>query len=63
MAAPIRAGTQSVPLLWNHLDITALANTPVEDLARLRQQVQRGLRQVGRRPAVTQGFLSYTSLS
>jgi hypothetical protein len=30
-----------VELLWNHLDTTALANTPVEDLARLRRRVHR----------------------
>lgn len=51
-----------VELLWNHLDTTALANTPVEDLVRLARRLHRGLRQLRARPAVTRGFLKHTHL-
>lgn len=48
--------------LWNHLDTTTLANTPVEDLPRLRQRVRTGVERVRRAPALTRGFLKYTGL-
>ena len=48
--------------LWNHLDTTALANTPVEELPRLRQRVHTGLQRVRRHPTLTRGFLKYTGL-
>jgi len=51
-----------VELLWNHLDTTTLANTPAEDLARLRQRVRTGLDRVRRVPALTHAFLKYTGL-
>ncbi len=51
-----------VELLWNHLDTTALANTPVEDLVRLARRLHRGLRQLRARPTVTRGFLKHTHL-
>ena len=51
-----------VEQLWAHLDATALANTPVEDLGRLRRRVRRGLEQLRRRPRVGKGFLQHTSL-
>ncbi len=47
---------------WDHLDDTALANTPADDLHRLRQSVRRGLRRVRRRPSIGRGFLRYTGL-
>lgn len=48
--------------LWNHLDTTVLANTPMEDLPRLRRRVHAGVQQVRRHPSVTRGFLKYTGL-
>lgn len=48
--------------LWNHLDTTTLANTPVEDLPRLRRRVRTGVERVRRAPALTRGFLKYTGL-
>jgi len=47
---------------WDHLDDTVLANTPADDLSRLRQRVHRGLRHVRRHPSVGRGFLRYTGL-
>jgi transposase len=47
---------------WDYLDDTVLANTPVEDLDRLRRRVHRGLARVRHRPAVGRGFLKYTGL-
>jgi len=47
---------------WDHLDDTVLANTPADDLSRLRQRVHRGLRHVRRHPAIGRGFLRYTGL-
>ena len=48
--------------LWDHLDDTVLANTPMEDLRRLSRRVHAGVRRVARRPAVGRGFLTYTGL-
>jgi transposase len=48
--------------LWNHLDTTILANTPAENLARLRRSVHAGMQRVRRVPALTRGFLKYTGL-
>lgn len=47
---------------WDHLDDTVLANTPADDLRRLRQRVHQGLRHVRRHPAIARGFLRYTGL-
>ena len=47
---------------WNHLDTTPLANTPVEELPRLRQRVHAGLQRVRRHPTLTPGFLNSTGL-
>jgi len=47
---------------WDHLDDTVLANTPVDDLTRLRRRVHLGLRHVRRRPSIGRGFLRYTGL-
>jgi putative transposase len=51
-----------VELLWNHLDTTALANTPVENLSRLRRRVHTGTERVRHQPALTRGFLKHTGL-
>ena len=51
-----------VEQLWAHLDATALANTPVEDLQRLDQRVRRGLRRVNRRPSLGRAFLTHSTL-
>lgn len=48
--------------LWDHLDDTALANPPVDDLGRLRRRVHTALDHVRRRPALGRGFLKYTGL-
>jgi len=48
--------------LWNHLDTTTLANTPVEEMPLLRQRVRAGVERVRRAPALTRGFLKYTGL-
>jgi transposase len=48
--------------LWNHLDATALANTPPEDLRRLRRQVHNGVQRIRRRPQIGRGFLRHTGL-
>jgi transposase len=48
--------------LWDHLDDTALANTPIHDLGRLRRRVHAGVERVRRRPTVGRGFLKYTGL-
>lgn len=48
--------------LWGHLDATALANTPADDLRRLRRQVRIGLQRVRRQPHVGRGFLKHTGL-
>lgn len=48
--------------LWNHLDTTALANTPAENLPQLRQRVHAGMQHVRRQPTLTRGFLKYTGL-
>jgi len=47
---------------WDHLDDTVLANTPADDLLRLRQRIRQGLLRVRRRPSIGRGFLRYTSL-
>ena len=51
-----------VELLWNHLDTTALANTPVENLSRLRRRVHTGTERVRHQSALTRSFLKYTGL-
>ncbi len=51
-----------VEQLWAHLDATTLANTPPDDLRRLRQSVRAGLVRVQRRPALGRGFLRHTGL-
>jgi hypothetical protein len=48
--------------LWNHLDTTTLANTPVDDLATLCRRVHAGVQHVGRKAVLTRGFLKYTGL-
>jgi transposase len=48
--------------LWNHLDTTALANTPAQDLRRLRQRLCAGVQRVRQNPSLTRGFLKYTGL-
>lgn len=48
--------------LWNHLDTTALANTPVENLPRLRQRIRAGVQRLRQNPSLTRGFLKYTGL-
>jgi len=51
-----------VEQLWAHLDATALANTPIEDLNRLGRRVRRGVRGVGRRSRLGRAFLAHTGL-
>ena len=51
-----------VEQLWAHLDATALANTPADDLHRLRRTVRNGLHRLRRRPGVSRGFLKHTGL-
>lgn len=48
--------------LWNHLDTTTLANTPVENLRCLRQRIRAGVERVRQSPSLTRGFLKYTGL-
>jgi putative transposase len=48
--------------LWDHLDDTALANTPIDDLSRLRRRVHAAVDHVRHRPALGRGFLKYTGL-
>ncbi len=48
--------------LWDYLDDTALANTPMENLGRLRRQLRSGLERLDRCPAVGRGLLRYTGL-
>lgn len=45
--------------LWNHLDATALANTPADDLRTLRRQLRTGLQRLRRRPPVGRAFLKH----
>ena len=51
-----------VEQLWAHLDATALANTPVEDLDRLCRRVRCGVRRVNRRGQLGRAFLTHTAL-
>jgi transposase len=51
-----------VEQLWAHLDATALANTPIEDLDRLGRRVRRGVRSVSCRSRLGRGFLAHTGL-
>ncbi len=51
-----------VEQLWAHLDATALANTPADDLRLLRRSVRNGVHRLRRRPAVSRGFLTHTGL-
>lgn len=51
-----------VELLWAYLDKTVLANTPQENLERVRRQVRNGLAHVRRHADVGRGFLRYTKL-
>lgn len=48
--------------LWAYLDSTALANTPHDNLSRLRRRVRVGLAHVQRHARVGRGFLKYTQL-
>jgi putative transposase len=48
--------------LWNHLDTTALANTPAENLPRLRQRIRAEAQRVRQNPSLTRGFLKYSGL-
>lgn len=48
--------------LWNHLDATTLANTPADNLSRLRQRIRAGVQRVRKNPSLTRGFLKYTGL-
>jgi transposase len=48
--------------LWDHLDDTALANTPFRDLSRIRRRVHAGVNRVRHRPSLGRGFLKYTGL-
>jgi transposase len=47
---------------WDHLDDTVLANTPMEELGRLRRRLHAGREQLQRRPRVGRGLLRYTGL-
>lgn len=47
---------------WNHLDATALTNTPADDVAALRRRVRNGARRVRRRPPLGRAFLKHTGL-
>jgi transposase len=51
-----------VEQLWAHLDATALANTPADNLLRLRRSVRNGVDRLRRRPSVCRGFLKHTGL-
>lgn len=48
--------------LWDYLDDTALANTPVDDLKHIPPRVRSALRRLRRCPRVGRGFLKYTGL-
>lgn len=48
--------------LWAYLDATALANTSVEDLARLRRRVHGGVARLRQHPSLGRGFLRHTGL-
>jgi transposase len=47
---------------WDHLDDTVLANTPADDLVRLRHRIHSGIRRLRHNPSVSRGFLRYTGL-
>lgn len=47
---------------WDHLDDTVLANTPADNLGRLRRRLHAGLRRLRHRPTTSRGFLRYTAL-
>ena len=51
-----------VEQLWAHLDATALANTPADDLDRLRARVRHGLNRVHRHPRLGRAFLRHAGL-
>jgi transposase len=51
-----------VEQLWAHLDATALANTPADDLDRLRARVRRGLNRVHHHPHLGRAFLRHAGL-
>ncbi len=55
-------GSNRVEPLWDYLDETALANTPMENLGRLRRRLRAGLQRLDHRPAVGPGLLGYTGL-
>lgn len=48
--------------LWDHLDDTALANTPSEQVRAVARRVHAGMARVRRRPELGRGFLRYTGL-
>ncbi len=51
-----------VEQLWAYLDATALANTPVEDLDRLRRRVHGGMARLGHHSNLGRGFLRHTGV-
>jgi transposase len=51
-----------VELLWDYLDDTELANTPVEDLKEIGRRLRRGIQRIGRHPQKALGFLRHTDL-
>lgn len=48
--------------LWDWLDDTALANTPMDELTSLRYRAHGAMRRLQRRPQIGRGFLKYTGL-
>ena len=48
--------------LWDYIDDTSLANTPMDNLQRLRYRVVKGVSRVNRQPNLGRGFLKYTKL-
>lgn len=48
--------------LWDYVDDTTLANTPLDDLKHIPRRVRSAVRQLHRCPRMGRGFLKYTGL-
>ena len=48
--------------LWDYIDDTTLANTPMDDLGRLRCRARTAMRRLQRKPSTSRGFLKHTGL-
>lgn len=48
--------------LWDYIDDTSLANTPLDNLEQIRYRVIKCIKKVNRQPKIGRGFLKYTGL-